>query len=158
MSAKQSLDRIDLKILFELQLDGRVRNNDLASRVGVSPTPCLRRVRSLRARGFIQTIRATLNERLLGYEVASFVLIRLKSQAQVSVQTFEATILAHPLVLQCWRISGDADFLLKCVARGVEAMREQLLQFSAMPDVEMIKSLPVLGKSKDEPLPTLRTL
>lgn len=153
MTEHPPLDSIDLKILSELQADGRVRNNELANRVGVSPPPCLRRVRSLRGRGFIRAIRAALNERLLGYEVTSFVLIQLTSQARASVQAFETAIAASPLVLQCWQISGDSDFLLKCVARSVEGMHQQLLQFSTMPDVKTIRTYPVLGLSKDGLLP-----
>jgi DNA-binding Lrp family transcriptional regulator len=149
----QPLDRLDLKILSELQQNGRIRNNELAERVGISAPPCLRRVRSLFTGGFIKAIRATLNERLLGYEVTSFVLIQLASQARTSVQTFEAAIAENPLVLQCWQLSGDSDFLLKCVARSVEGMHQQLLQFSAMPDVRTIRTYPVLGMSKDVSLP-----
>jgi DNA-binding Lrp family transcriptional regulator len=107
----------------------------------------------LRERGVVKTIRASLNERLLGYEVTSFVSIQLQSQAQATVQAFESSIAAIPLVQQCWRLSGEADFLLKCVALSVEGMHQQLLQFAAMPSVRNIRSLPVLGVAKDEPLP-----
>ena len=153
MTEHQPLDRLDLKILSELQQNGRIRNNELAERVGISAPPCLRRVRSLFTGGFIKAICATLNERLLGYEVTSFVLIQLTSQARTSVQAFEAAIAENPLVLQCWQLSGDSDFLLKCVARSVEGMHQQLLQFSAMADVRTIRTYPVLGMSKDAPLP-----
>jgi DNA-binding Lrp family transcriptional regulator len=77
MTDLEQLDAIDLRILSELQDDGRIRNNELANRVGVSPPPCLRRVRSLIGRGFIKSIRALLDERLLGFEVVSFVSIQL---------------------------------------------------------------------------------
>ena len=102
MTERQPLDDIDLKILSELQKDGRVRNNELASRVGISEPPCLRRVRSLRSRGIIKAIRATLDERLLGYEVISFVSIQLVSQAPATMQAFETVDCgdtAHPAVL-----------------------------------------------------------
>lgn len=153
MTERPQLDDIDVKILSELQKDGRVRNNELASRVGISEPPSLRRVRALRSQGVIKAITATLDEKLLGYEVTSFVLIQLTSQARSSVQAFEAHIAANPLVLQCWQLSGDSDFLLKCVARSVEGMHQQLLQFSAISDVKTIRSYPVLGLSKDVPLP-----
>jgi DNA-binding Lrp family transcriptional regulator len=110
-------------------------------------------VRALRERGYVSAIRATLDETLLGYEVISFVLIQLQSQAQAPLQAFEKSIAAVPLVLQSWRISGDADYLLKCVARNVEGMHQQLLQFSAMPEVRNIRTFPVLGLAKDAPLP-----
>ncbi len=153
MTERQALDDIDLRILSELQKDGRIRNNELASRVGLSEPPCRRRVRSLRERGYIGAIRAILDERLLGYEVTSFVSIQLRSQAQATLQAFETSIAALPRVLQSWRISGDADYLLKYVARSVEDMHQQLLQFAAMPEVRNIRSFPVLGIAKDEPLP-----
>lgn len=147
------LDEIDLKILAELQKDGRIRNNELAERVGLSQPPCLRRMKSLRRRGYIRAIRASLDERRLGFEVTSFVLIQLKSQARAAVQAFEARIAALPNVQQCSQISGDADFMLRCLAINVEAMHRQLLQFAAMPEVQTIRTYPVLGLSKDAPLP-----
>ena len=153
MTADHELDDIDRKILSELQKDGRIRINELASRVGLSLPPCLRRVRSLRARGVIQSFRATIDEKVLGYEVASFVLIQLTSQARPTLETFEAAIAALPLVLQSWRLSGDADYLLKCLAPSVEGMHQQLRQFTAMPEVRTIRTFPVLGSSKDAPLP-----
>lgn len=149
----EPLDEIDLKILSELQRDGRIRNNELAERVGLSQPPCLRRMKSLRRRGYIRAIRATLDERRLGYEVTSLSLIQLKSQARTAVQAFETAIAALPHVQQCWQLSGDADFLIKCLAPNVEAMHRHLLQFAAMPEVQTIRTYPVLGLSKDAPLP-----
>jgi DNA-binding Lrp family transcriptional regulator len=153
MTERQELDEIDLRILSELQNDGRIRTNELALRVGVSHPSCLRRVRALRGRGVITAIRATLDERQLGYEVVSFVSIQLASQARATLQAFEVSIAALPLVQQSWRISGEADYLLKCVAASVEGMHQQLLKFAAMPEVRNIRSFPVLGVSKDGPLP-----
>ncbi|MGQ0685703.1 Lrp/AsnC family transcriptional regulator [Bradyrhizobium sp.] len=153
MTDDEPLDQIDLKILAELQKDGRIRNNELAERVGLSQPPCLRRMKSLRRRGYIRAIRASLDERRLGFEVTSFVLIQLKSQARAAVQAFEAKVAALPHVQQCSQISGDADFMLKCLATNVEAMHRQLLQFAAIPEVQTIRTYPVLGLSKDAPLP-----
>jgi DNA-binding Lrp family transcriptional regulator len=153
MTANPELDEIDLKILSELQKDGRIRINELASRVGLSLPPCLRRVRALRARGVVTAIRATIDEKVLGYEVVSFVSIQLTSQAKATLEAFEASVAALPLVLQSWRISGEVDFLLKCVAPDVEGMHQQLRQFAAMPEVRTIRTMPVLGVAKDAPLP-----
>jgi DNA-binding Lrp family transcriptional regulator len=153
MTASPELDDVDLRILSELQKDGRIRINELASRVGLSLPPCLRRVRSLRARGVIKAIRATIDEKLLGYEVMSFVTIQLASQSKATLEAFEASIAALPRVLESWRLSGEADYLLKCVAPDVEGMHQQLLQFAALPEVRTIRSLPVLGVAKDAPLP-----
>ncbi|MGY4418687.1 DNA-binding Lrp family transcriptional regulator [Bradyrhizobium sp. JR6.1] len=78
VTERPQLDDIDLRILSELQRDGRIRINELAERVGITAPPCLRRVRALRSRGVVQAIRATLDERLLGYEVTTFVLIQAR--------------------------------------------------------------------------------
>ena len=147
------LDAVDRRILKQLQDDGRITNVELARRVGISAPPCLRRVRALRARGVVTAIRATIDEKVLGYEVVSFVSIQLASQAKATLETFEAAIAALPLVLQSWRLSGEADYLLKCVAPDVEGMHQQLRQFAAMPEVRTIRTMPVLGVAKDTPLP-----
>ncbi|GLH75348.1 transcriptional regulator [Bradyrhizobium sp. SSBR45G] len=153
MADTPDLDAIDRRLLAELQEDGRIRINELSERVGISQPNCLRRVRALRSRGVIKAIRATIDERLLGYEVVSFVTIQLDSQHQSALQAFEAAIMPLPWVQQCWRLSGDADFLLKCVSTGVEGMSQQLRQFAALPGVRAIRSFPSLGQSKDGPLP-----
>jgi DNA-binding Lrp family transcriptional regulator len=153
MAGRDQLDGVDLKILSELQQDGRVRNNELALRVGVSAPNCLRRLKSLFGRGVIRAVRAVIDERLLGYEVVSFVSIQLGSQAQPVLEAFEGSIAAIPRIQQCWRISGDTDYLLKCVAPSVDSMRQQLLHFAAMPNVKNVRSFPVLGVAKDVPLP-----
>jgi DNA-binding Lrp family transcriptional regulator len=121
--------------------------------VGISHPNCLRRVRALRSSGVIKSIRATIDERSLGYEVVSFVSIQLDSQNQSALAAFEAAIAPLAWVQQCWRLSGEADFLLKCVSTGVEGMSRQLRQFAALPGVRTIRSFPVLGLSKDAPLP-----
>lgn len=153
MAGSPELDAIDLRILAELQADGRIRINELADRVGISHPNCLRRVRTLRSSGVIKSIRASVDERSLGYEVVAFVSIQLDSQHQTALQSFEVAIMTLPWVQQCWRLSGDADFLLKCVSTGVEGMSRQLRQFAALPGVRAIRSFPVLGLSKDAPLP-----
>jgi DNA-binding Lrp family transcriptional regulator len=153
MAGRDQLDGIDLKILAELQRDGRIRNNELAHRVGASAPNCLRRLKSLVGRGVIRAVRAVIDERLAGYEVVSFVAIQLGSQAQPMLEAFETSISAIPRIQLCWRISGDTDYLLKCVAPDVESMRQQLLHFAAMSNVKNVRSFPVLGVAKDGPLP-----
>ncbi|MBR0828479.1 Lrp/AsnC family transcriptional regulator [Bradyrhizobium manausense] len=153
MAERDQLDSVDLRILSELQADGRVRNNELALRVGVSAPNCVRRLKSLFRRGVVKAVRAVIDERLLGYEVVSFVAIQLGSQAQPVLEAFETSIATVPRIQQCWRISGDTDYLLKCVAPSVESMRQQLLHFAALPNVKNVRSFPVLGVAKDVPLP-----
>ena len=154
MPAKEGehLDGIDLKILAELQDNGRIPINELVTRVGVSRPNGLRRLRSLLNRGVIKAIRAMLDEKLLGYGVISFVSLQLESQAEPSLRAFEERLVAMSGIQQCWRISGDTDYLLKCVASDVETMREQLLRFAATPGVRTVRTYLVLGTVKDDPL------
>jgi len=105
MAGRDQLDGVDLKILSELQQDGRIRNNELALRVGVSAPNCLRRLKLLFSRGVIRAVRAVIDERRLGYEVVSFVSIQLGSQAQPVLEAFESSIAAIPRIQQIGRAS-----------------------------------------------------
>ena len=117
------LDAIDWKILKELQDDGRMTNVELASRVGISAPPCLRRVRALEQAGYIKGYRALLDEKLLGYEVTVFAMVHLSSQAEADLNAFETFVRAQPLVRECWMLSGEIDFILKCVAPDLRRSR-----------------------------------
>ena len=110
------LDAIDRKIHRELQDDGRMTNVELARRVGISAPPCLRRVRALEEAGFITGYRALLDQKRLGYEVTVFAMVHLDSQAEADLQDFEDYVRKQPLVRECWMLSGEIDFILKCVA------------------------------------------
>ncbi len=115
------LDAIDRQILEELQDDGRITNVELARRVGISAPPCLRRVRALEEAGFISGYRALLDEKMLGYEVTVFAMVHLSSQAEADLNAFEDFVRSEPLVRECWMLSGEIDFLLKCVAPDLDA-------------------------------------
>src|ERR1700704_5894198 len=117
------LDAIDWKILKELQDDGRMTNVELARRVGISAPPCLRRVRALEEAGFIKGYRGLLDERLLGFEVAAFASVHLSSQAEADLAAFEAFVRGQPMVRECWMLSGETDFILKCVAPSLTAFQ-----------------------------------
>src|SRR5438105_15687297 len=106
------LDTIDRQILRELQDDGRITNVELAHRVGISPPPCLRRVRALEEAGYIKGYRGLLNEKLLGYEVTVFAMVHLSSQAEADLKAFEEYVRQEALVRECWMLSGDVDFIL----------------------------------------------
>src|SRR5213595_273321 len=110
------LDRIDRRILRNLLTDGRMTNVELARRVGISAPPCLRRVRALEEAGMIRGYRALLDEKRLGYEVTVFAMVHLTSQAEADLKAFEEFVRAQPLVRECWMLSGEIDFVLKCVA------------------------------------------
>jgi DNA-binding Lrp family transcriptional regulator len=143
------LDSIDRHILKELQDDGRLTNVDLASRVGISPPPCLRRMRALEQAGYIQGYRALLNEKMLGYEVTVFAMVHLSSQAEADLKSFEDFVRAQPLVRECWMLSGEVDFILKCVAPDLKTFQAFVAELTAAPHVRNVKTSLVLRNSKD---------
>ena len=145
------LDAIDRHILKELQDEGRITNVELAARVGISPPPCLRRVRALEDAGYIQGYRALLNERLLGYEVTVFAMVHLGSQAEGDLRAFEDFVRAEPLVRECFMLSGEVDFILKCVAPDLKTFQAFVAELTAAPHVRNVKTSLVLRNSKDAP-------
>ena len=98
-------------------------NVELARRVGISAPPCLRRVRALEEAGFIKGYRGLLDEKLLGFEVTVFAMVHLSSQAEADLAAFEAFVRAQPIVRECWMLSGEIDFILKCVAPNLAAFQ-----------------------------------
>jgi len=143
------LDAIDLKILKELQDDGRVTNVELSQRVGVSPPPCLRRVRALELAGYIKGYRALLDEKLLGFEVTVFAMVHLSSQAEADLEAFEEFVRKEPLVRECWMLSGEIDFVLKCVAPDLKKLQGFVAELTAAPHVRNVKTSLTLRNSKD---------
>src|SRR4051812_32500685 len=118
------LDAIDKQILSTLQLDGRISNQDLADRVGLSASPCLRRVKSLEARGIVQRYVALVDPGAIGQGLQAVVQVRLDRQTTDSVARFEKEILKFPQVLECYLIAGDWDYVLRVVARDLDEFRE----------------------------------
>ena len=135
------LDAIDRKILKELQDDGRMTNVELARRVGISAPPCLRRVRALEEAGYIKGYRALLDEKKLGYEVAVFAMVHLASQAEADLAAFEDFVRAQPLVRECWMLSGEIDFVLKCVAPDLKTFQAFVEKLTAAPNVRNVDRL-----------------
>jgi DNA-binding Lrp family transcriptional regulator len=143
------LDAIDLKILKELQDDGRITNVELARRVGISAPPCLRRVRALEEAGFIKGYRGLLDEKLLGYEVTVFAMVHLISQAEPDLKAFEDFVRNAQLVRECWMLSGEIDFVLKCVAPDLKTFQAFVAELTGAPNVRNVKTSLVLRNSKD---------
>ena len=143
------LDAIDRRILREVQENGRITNVELARRVGISPPPCLRRLRALEQAGYIKGYRALLDEKLLGYEVTVFALVHLDSQAEADLKAFEDFVRAQPLVRECWMLSGEIDFILKCVAPDLRTFQAFVADLTAAPHVRNVKTALTLRNSKD---------
>ena len=147
-----TLDDTDWKILAELQSEGRITNVELAKRAGLSAPPCLRRVRALEEAGLIKGYRAILDEKQLGYEVTCFAMVHLASQAETDLAQFEAHIRAWPLVRECWTLSGDIDYLLKCVAPDLRSFQSFVLELTGLPNVRNVRTAITLDQVKDAPI------
>ncbi len=146
----KNLDDIDLKILREIQADGRITNVELAKRVGISPPPCLRRVRALEEAGYILGYRGLLDPRRLGFDVTVFASVHLSSQAEADLRAFEEFVRAEPLVRECWMLSGEIDFILKCVAPDMSKFQDFVTHLTAAPHVRNVRTSLVLHNSKYE--------
>jgi len=145
------LDRIDLRILKDLQAEGRMTNVELASRVGISAPPCLRRVRALEESGFIKGYHAELDAELLGYEVQFFALVGLDSQSETVLEGFEQTVAAWPEVRECHMARGPHDFVLKLVARNTAHENELTRRLTGAPHVSTVLTVQVIRTSTDRP-------
>jgi DNA-binding Lrp family transcriptional regulator len=146
------LDRIDRRILRDLQADGRMTNVELARRAGISAPPCLRRVRALEEAGFIRGYHADLNAEMLGYGVTVFAHVGLNSQAESDLKAFEALIRTWPEVREASMLAGETDFLLKIVAEDWDAYQKFLTsKLTAAPNVSHVKSALSIRTSKYEP-------
>jgi Lrp/AsnC family leucine-responsive transcriptional regulator len=121
-------DRIDRQILELLQQDGRINNQDLAERVGLSPSPCLRRVRALEESGLITGYRAMLDAKKLGLSLMALVHISMDVHTPERFANFEAAVQVLPEVLECLLITGQAaDYQLKLVVRDMDHFQSLLL-------------------------------
>lgn len=123
------LDRYDRRILEELQRDGRISNQELADHIGLSPSPCLRRVRALEESGFIIGYRAMLDARKLGLPLMALIHISMDRHTPERFANFEAKVAALPAVLECLLVTGqDADYQLKVIVEDMEAFQALLLE------------------------------
>jgi Lrp/AsnC family transcriptional regulator, leucine-responsive regulatory protein len=122
------IDRYDRQILQLLQEDGRISNQDLADRIGLSPSPCLRRVRALEDAGLIAGYRALLDARKLGLSLMALIHISMDRHTPDRFESFEAALREIPEVMECLLITGqDADYQLKVFVRDMDAYQELLL-------------------------------
>ncbi len=146
------LDKIDLKILQDLQNHGRMTNVDLARRAGISAPPCLRRMRALEKAGYIQGFHARLNAEKLGYGMVVFAMVGLKNQSEQELSKFEDLVRSWTQVRECYMIVGDFDFLLKIVAEDWEDYQKFLTGvLTAADNVDRVKSTLSIRASKWDP-------
>ncbi len=135
------LDAVDLKILAELQADASLSNVDLARRVHLSPSPCLARVKAMETSGLIRQYVALLDAKQLGLHLNVFISISLKQQTRAALKAFEDEICMHDQVMECYLMTGDADYLLRVAVPDMAALERFIIErLSPMPQVEKIRS------------------
>jgi Lrp/AsnC family leucine-responsive transcriptional regulator len=146
---KTHLDETDVQILSILQSDGRITNADLAKRVGLSPPSVLQRVRTLERAGLIKGYYAHLDPDRLGLKIIAWVSITLALHQEQPIERFRRAIQEIPEILECYHVSGDADFMLKVIVKDMRAyemfVREKL---SKIKGVQQIKTSFVFGTNK----------
>jgi DNA-binding Lrp family transcriptional regulator len=136
-----ALDAIDRRILAALQENARIANTELAAAVGLSPAPCLRRVRALEEDGVIRKHATLVNPGAVGPPVSVFVSISLERQVEEALKRFERVILARPEVMECYLMTGDADYLLRLVCADLAAYERFVLDhLTKVPGVSSIRS------------------
>lgn len=142
-------DDIDRNILTTLQENGRISNIELADRVGLSPAPCLRRVRTLEQSGVILRYVTLLDARTVDLAVTVFVQVRLGRSSERELDAFESAVQSRPEVLECYLMSGDADYLLRIVVPDVAAYERFLKDaLTRIENVASIKSTFALRQAK----------
>ena len=147
-----NLDRIDRRLLCELQDEGRITNVELAQRVGLTAPPCLRRVRALEDDGVIRGYHADLDASKLGYAITVFALVSLRSQAEDSLRQFEEHMRGLPEVRECHMLNGEIDFILKIVSRDLQSFQEFLTsKLTPAPNVASVKTSLTIRTAKQLP-------
>lgn len=143
------MDRIDRHILQVLQQDGKLQNNELATKVGLSPSPCLRRVKQLEDEGVIEKYVALLNPQKLNLSLTVFARIWLKGQDLETVNDFVDAIQEMPEVVECQLMAGDCDFFLRIVVEDLDAYRRfQINHLSVIKSIQNVKTEIPLQKIK----------
>ena len=137
----EPIDAIDRKILSHLQADGRCSNQELSQEVGLSPSPCLRRVRNLEAAGVIAGYVALVSPEAVGLSVSAFVRVRLSAQDDRHLAEFEQTIVTFPEIMECYLMTGDSDYQLRVLVRSLEAFEDFLrYKLTRIPSVAGVTS------------------
>lgn len=145
----QALNLTDIKILAALQQDGRITNQALAEHIGISSSPCWRRVRQLEEHAYIQGYRAVLDRRKIGLGVMVFIRVSIDRHSESEARKFEQEVMQLEDVVACYSIGGDADFLLQVVARDLDAFADfAMAVVRRLPGIKEMQSMFVLKEIK----------
>ena len=152
MSKKHKIDKVDRRILHDLQNDGRMTNVELAKNAGISAPPCLRRVRALEDDQIIRGYHADIDPESLGWSVTIFAFVGLTSQAETDLQEFEQMVAGWERVRECHMLMGETDFLLKIVARDWDDFQRFLTSnLTPAPNVSHVKTALAIRSRKQLP-------
>jgi len=136
-----ALDKIDWDILKALQEDARIPIVDLADRVGLSASPCARRVKRLESDGVIVRYATVIDQKTIGLPVNVFCHVTLERQVKGALETFQAAVLKRPEVMECYLMTGEADYLLRVVVADLEAYERFIVEhLTKVPGIATIKS------------------
>jgi Lrp/AsnC family transcriptional regulator, leucine-responsive regulatory protein len=157
-SNSPALDRSDRQILRRLQADGRLANVDLADAIGLSASPCLRRVRLLEEAGVIRGYTALVDQAKVGLPVSVFISIRLERQREEALATFERAVRDWPEVLECYLMTGPRDYLLRVVAKDLAGyerfLKDKLTRLDGVASIESSFALDQVKYSNALPIET----
>lgn len=146
----KKLDQISRRILQELTSDGRISNIDLAQKVGLSPSACLRRVQELERSGVISGYRVVLNPAAVGIGFTAYMAVGLSEHSKAAQDAFEKSISRSPEVIECHNITGNVEYLLRVEAADLTAYKHFHTEvLGALPQVKSITSYVVMGSPKD---------
>ncbi len=153
------MDRTDIRILNELQRDGRLSNQRLAEIVGISTAACWRRVRGLEEKGIIERYAALLSRPKLGLNLCAFVHVTLARHVQESTTPFEEAVMQRPEVMECFATTGDADFILRVVTASIDSLDKFLEDFLfSLPQISQVRSNIALRELKLDTVLPLQTV
>ena len=146
----EKLDKTDLKILHILQENSKITNLDLSKKIGLSPAPTLERVKKLENTEIIQSYHAKVNQQAIGLNVKTFVQVSLAWQKDNALNNFMAKVQEIDEIVECYIITGEADFLMKIVCKDIPTYEQLLFKtLSQIEEIERLKTLMTLSSIKD---------
>ena len=151
------IDAIDRRIIAAVQNDGRISTHELAAQVGLSPSPCARRLRLLEEAGVIKGYTAIIDQRKVGLPVSAFASIKLERQREESLDRFAHAVAGWPEVVDCYLMTGQRDYLMRIVVRDLDAyeqfLKDKLTRLDGVASIETSFALGQVKRSETLPLP-----
>ncbi len=149
MKSQHNLDRIDIKILELLQQNARISNIELAQEVGLSPSPCSRRLRMIEDAGLVKDYVTLLDRVAIGLELTAFVEVALGHKNAKTIAAFQKAVLELPEIMECHVMTGESDYMLRIAAKDIESFRSLVMnKILAMPGVDRTRTNISLGEVK----------